>query len=56
MTKNLLIPANVVQALVKYLATKPYAEVAQLIDILSSLPATPAVVTPKPKDKEPVAS
>lgn len=37
MEKVLPVPASVAQALMNYLATKPYAEVAQFIGVLSSI-------------------
>lgn len=38
--KKLVIPGDLVQALANYLATKPYAEVAGLIDALKKLSLT----------------
>ena len=35
---NYLIPASLLQAIVNYLAQRPYAEVAQAMDALKTLP------------------
>ncbi len=42
------IPNEVVQALLNYLAQKPYAEVAQFIQVLSRLASAPPNPLPDP--------
>jgi hypothetical protein len=44
------IPNEVVQALINYLAQRPYAEVTQFIQILSRLAPMPSSPLPHPEN------
>lgn len=53
--QNFLLPLDLGQAIINYLAQRPYAEVATMILRLQQLAHTPESVEPQPGDGDPGA-